>query len=291
MKQMSDTSRRTFLKTTGAVAAMAMTGAGRLAAKPMKKPLGLQLYSVRSLLPTDFDGTLAKVHADGYTVVEAAGYYDHTAEDFRKAMDNAGLRCVSTHHALNALETELDKWIEYAHRLGLEYIICSSSGGMHRDPAKKGPPSLDDWHWIAGEFNRIGEKVKAAGMTFGVHNHTPEFATIDGKLVYDELLRLTDPKLVIFEMDAGWVFASGHNPVDYLSKTPKRFPLMHVKDMIPGADGKETMTVLGKGKVDYGPIMRAATGLKYYFVEQEQFEMEPIEELRLNAEYMRHLGV
>ena len=69
------------------------------------------------------------------------------------------------------------------------------------------------------------------------------------------------------------------------------FPLMHVKDMIPGADGKETMTVLGKGKIDYAPIMRAATGLKYYFVEQEQFEMEPIEELRLDAEYMRHLGV
>ena len=51
------------------------------------------------------------------------------------------------------------------------------------------------------------------------------------------------------------------------------------------------MTVLGKGKMDYAPIMRAATGLKHYFVEQEEFEMEPIEELRLDAEYMRHLGV
>jgi len=288
---MRNSSRRTFLKTIGAAAAAVMTGAGRLAAAPTKKPLGLQLYSVRSLLPTDFDGTLAKVRADGYTVVEAAGYYDHTAKDFRKSMDNAGLRCVSTHHNLSLLETQLDQWIEYGHELGLEYIICSSSGGMHRNPEVKGPPTLDDWHWIAGEFNRIGEKVKAAGMQFGVHNHTPEFATIDNTLVYDELLRLTDPKLVIFEMDAGWVFASGHSPVDYLSKTPERFPLMHVKDMIPGADGKETMTVLGKGKVDFVPIMRAAAGLKYYFVEQEQFEMEPIEELKLNAEYMRHLGV
>ena len=135
---------------------------------------------MRDQLPKDFEGTLAKVHADGYTVVEAAGYYDRTAEDFRKAMDKAGLRCVSTHHALDVLETQLDKWIEYGQTLGLEYIVCSSSGGMHRDPAKKGPPTLDDWHWIAGEFNRIGEKVKAAGMTFGVHNHTPEFAVIDG---------------------------------------------------------------------------------------------------------------
>jgi sugar phosphate isomerase/epimerase len=133
--------------------------------------------------------------------------------------------------------------------------------------------------------------VKAAGMTFGVHNHTPELATIDGVPVYDELLRLTDPKLVVFEMDAGWVYASGHNPVDYLTKTPERFPLMHVKDMIRQPDGKELMTVLGKGSIDYGPVMRAATGLKYYFVEQEAFEMEPIEELKLNAEYMHNLSV
>jgi sugar phosphate isomerase/epimerase len=189
------------------------------------------------------------------------------------------------------LETQLDQWMDYGHTLGLEYIICSSSGGMHRDPAAKGATTLDDWHWIAGEFNRIGEKVKAAGMTFGIHNHTPEFAVIDGVLVYDELLRLTDPKFVVFEMDAGWVYASGHNPVDYLTKTPERFPLMHVKDMVRQPNGHERMTVLGQGSIDYGPIMRAATGLKYYFVEQEAFEMEPIEELKLNAEYMRKLKV
>lgn len=288
---MSITSRRTFLKASGALAAVACTGVDSLIAKTLNLPLGLELYSVREMLAKDFEGTLAKVRADGYTVAEAAGYFDRKAPDFRKALDNAGIRCVSTHHALSVLETQLDQLIEYGHTLGLEYMICSSSGGMHRDPAVKGAPTLDDWRWIAGEFNRIGEKVKAAGMIFGVHNHTPEFAVIDGVLVYDELLKLTDPKLVIFEMDAGWVFASGHNPVDYLSKTPERFPLMHVKDMIRQPDGKELMTVVGKGSIDYRPIMRAATGLKYYFIEQEAFEMEPIEELRLNAEYMRKLNV
>jgi sugar phosphate isomerase/epimerase len=68
-------------------------------------------------------------------------------------------------------------------------------------------------------------------MTFGYHNHGPEFGSEGGVVFYDELLRLTDPKLVIFEMDCGWVFAAGRNPVDYLSKTPERFPLLHVKDM------------------------------------------------------------
>jgi sugar phosphate isomerase/epimerase len=288
---MSHPSRRSFLKATGAIAAASCIDIGRLAAKPLQLPVGLQLYSVRALLAEDFEGTLAKLRSVGYTVAEAAGYYDRKAADFRKAMDNAGLRCVSTHHSLSVLETQLDQWIEYGHTLGLEYIVCSSSGGMHRDPAAKGGPTLDDWRWIAGEFNRIGEKVKAAGMTFGIHNHTPELAVIDGVMVYDELLRLTDPKLVVFEMDAGWVYASGHSPVDYLTKTPKRFPLMHVKDMVRQPDGSELMTVLGKGSVDYRPIMLAAKGLKYYFVEQEKFEMEPIEEMRLNAEYVRSLNV
>jgi hypothetical protein len=200
-------SRRSFLKATEAIAAVA--AASRLEAERLQLPIGLQLYSVRNLLPKDFDGTLAQVRSAGYTVVEAAGYFDRSAKDFRHAMDTAGLRCVSTHHPLNVLETQLDQWLDYGHTIGLEYMVCSWSGGVHRDPAAKGPTTLDDWRWIAGEFNRIGEKTKSAGITLGVHNHTPEFAVIDGVLVYDELLRLTDPKLVAFEMDCGWVYASG----------------------------------------------------------------------------------
>lgn len=282
-------SRRTFLKATGAIAAAACVDAHPLTARTLRLPVGLELYSVRNILPKDFDGTLHQVRAAGYTVVEAAGYFDHTAPEVRKSMDAAGLRCVSAHYNLALLESQLDSIIEFAKTLGLEYVICSSSGGMHRDSAAQGVQTLDDWRWIAGEFNRIGAKVKAAGMTLGVHNHTPEFATIDGVLVYDELLKLADPNLVIFEMDCGWVWASGHNPVDYLSKTPERFPLLHIKDMVHDVDGKIHMPVLGKGNIDYAPILRAATRTKYYFVEQEQFDIDPIEELKQDAEYMQNL--
>jgi sugar phosphate isomerase/epimerase len=286
---MSITSRRTFLKASGAAVAATCVGARRLSAAPLKFPIGLQLYSVRELLPKDFDGTLAKVRASGYTVVEAAGYYDKPAADFKKAMDAAGLRCISTHHPMATLKPKVDELIEYGHALGLEYIVCPSP--MRKDPAAKGPLTLDDWRWTAGDLNKIGEKVNAAGMRFGYHNHTPEFGNEGGVVFYDELLRLTDPKLVFFEMDCGWVAAAGRNPVDYLSKTPERFPLLHVKDMTKGENGKLHSTVMGRGVVDYKPILRAATGLKNYFIEQEEFDMDPIEALRLDAEYMRKLSV
>ena len=288
---MKKSSRRDFLKTTVAVAAATLVSGRELAAAPLRLPIGLQLYSVRNLLPKDFDGTLHQLSAAGYKDVEAAGYFNKTAAEFRHAMDQAGLRCISAHHTLMQLRSQLDELIEYGHTLGLEYIICSSSGGVHRDPSAKGELTLDDWRYVAGEFNRIGEKLKSAGITFGMHNHVPEFAVENGTLVYDELLRLTDPKYVVFEMDCGWVTAAGHNPVDYLSKAPERFPLMHVKDMVRDPDGKYHSVVMGAGVINYGPILRAATGLKHYFIEQEEFVGDPMTELREDAEFMRKIDV
>jgi len=285
-RKMSMISRRSFLKAGGAVVAVS-AGAGRLTARTLRLPIGLQLYSVRDFLAKDFDGTLVKLRAAGYTEVEAAGYYDRTAVEFRQAMDKAGLRCVSTHHGMDLLLKELDELIEYGHNLGLEYMICPSP--VRRDPALKGALTLDDWRWVAGEFNRMGEKVKAAGMIFGYHNHTEEFGNERGVVFYDELMRLTDPKLVVFEMDCGWVFAGGRDPAEYLRKTPQRFPLLHVKDIAKGTDGVFHSPLLGHGSVDNRAILRAATGLKHYFVEQEEYDIEPFEALRLDAEYMRTL--
>ncbi len=114
----------------------------------LKLPIGLQLYSVRQLLAKDFDGTLRKIKAAGYTEVEAAGYYDRTAPEFRQAMDKAGLRCTSTHHPLDVLRAQLDELIEYGHKLGLDYIVSPSAS--HRDPAAKGPMTMDDWRFTRG---------------------------------------------------------------------------------------------------------------------------------------------
>ena len=286
--KMHSMTRRDFVR-LGVGAATAAAIAGRLAAAPLRLPIGLQLYSVRELLPKDFDGTLAKVRAAGYTEVEAAGYYGRAAAEFRKAMEKAGLRCVSTHHPLGVLLKQQDELIEYGRHLGLEYLVCPSPA--RRDPEAKGPLTLDDWRWTAEQLNRIGEKVKAAGMIFGYHNHGPEFGSEGGVVFYDELLRLTDPKLVIFELDCGWAASAVRNPVDYLSKSPERFPLLHVKDMTKGANGNFHSTVMGRGVVDYRPILRAATGLKHYFIEQEEFDIDPIEAIRLDADYMRKLDL
>src|SRR5579863_5362815 len=279
---MDSYSRRRFLKASGAVAAAACVRGNYLMAERLKLPIGLQLYSVRNLLPKNFDGTLQQLGAAGYREVEAAGYFDKTAADFGNALQKAGLKCISTHHQLMQLKTQFDQLIEYGQALGLEYIICSWAG-VHRDPTRTGDLNLDDWRYVADQFNEIGRKVKGAGMTFGYHNHTIEFGKENGIVYFDELLKRTDPKVVSFEMDCGWVVVGGHNPVEYLSKFPERFPLLHVKDMVKQPDGKWRNVVMGKGSIDYRPIFRAATALKHYFIEQEEFEGDAITELGEDA--------
>ena len=61
--------------------------------------------------------------------------------------------------------------------------------------------------------------------------------------------------------------------------------------MLKLPDGKPRNVVMGKGLIDYKPIFRAATGLKHYFIEQEEFEGDPMTELREDADFMKKLDV
>jgi sugar phosphate isomerase/epimerase len=306
---MNTTSRRDFLKLAGAasVAALAFRNALPLDAYPLGLPLGLQLYSLRELLPKDFDGTLKAIAAAGYTEVEAAGFYAMSAPEFKQSMTTAGLKCVSAHYPLSMLQPQLESIITYANQLGLQYIVCASPS--LKDPSKvklspKDPGyhdawvnafTLDDWKWNAEQYNEIGRRVKGYDMKFGYHNHTTEFRKLKNVVPYGELIKLTDPDLVTFEMDCGWVSVAGYNPVEFLTKYPTRISMLHVKDfdLKKGTEHVQS-TELGHGTIDYRPIFEAAKKgghITHYFVEQEEFDMPPLEAIKIDAEYMQNLKV
>jgi len=267
---------------------------GRIAfAGPPGLPLGLQLYSVRQQMGEDFEGTLAAVAAAGYTVVEAASLPKKDAGGIRAALDRAGLRCVSAHHSFNDLHARFDEIVDYDQQLGVHFIICASPG--HRNPpATPVPFTLDDWHYNADRFNEMGATLAARGIRFGYHNHVPEFAITEGKIPYFELLRLTDPKKVTFELDCGWAVVAGMKPAEIMKNHPHRITMLHVKDfklqsaLTDAHDAK--VTELGQGSIDYRPIFAEAAHsqhIEYTFVEQEAFDMPWKDSLKIDADYMR----
>jgi sugar phosphate isomerase/epimerase len=288
--------RRDFVKAAAAGAFVA--GLPDLWASPLDLPLGLQLYSVREFLPKEYDGTLQKLAAMGYREVEAAGFYGHSAAEVKRSMEQAGLRCVSAHYSLPQLKPNVEETIAYGKSLGLRFIICSSP--MLRNPQKGASwldamkaMSLDDWKWNADQFNEIGAKVKAAGMRFGYHNHFFEFHEKDGVLPYDILLQSTDPKLVTFEMDCGWVVVGGQKPQHYLTKYPERYSMLHIKEFNLNGWKPGTVPVsaeLGRGSIDYGPIFAAAkkAPIRHIFNEQEAYpDMPAMQALKVDADWLR----
>ncbi len=293
--------RRSFLKKAAVVgAAVAAQQMEWLRASALGLPLGLQLYSVREQLPKDYLGTLKQIAALGYKEVEAAGFYDKTPAEVKAAMQAAGLSLVSAHYSSQILFPKADSIIDYAKQLGLQWIVCSF-------PAIKNPARLkdqsyqsvrrsfemEDWRYNAEQFNQIGEKVKAAGMRFAYHNHTMEFAPTDGVVPFDELVRLTDPEKVWFEVDTGWVVIGGGDPEEVLRKNGKRIRMLHVKDFAstkPSPNGDVPKpTELGQGALDIHKILAAAkryARIEHCFVEQEGFDMPWVESLKIDAEYM-----
>ena len=296
---MQPVTRRNFI--VGAAAVTAVSSTKFSFGMPLGLVPGIQLYSVRQQMAQDFEGTLAEVRKAGYLEVESAALPKKPAAEIRKALDQAGLKCVSAHRSFIDVTKDLDATTEFEKIIGVSYIICPGPGRKNPPvPGQKvGPLTIDDWKYNAEEFNKTGEKLKNAGITFGYHNHWVEFAPVDGKVPYEELLSLR-ARQDDFRNGLGWVKVAGQDPVALMKKYPHRFSMLHVKDFhLPpnisfATHDQAKVTELGRGSIDYRPIFAQAAEnqkITHAFVEQEEFDIPWKESLKVDADYMKNLTI
>ena len=253
-----------------------LPGGASAKAKAPKKEVGIQLYSVRSLIGAfgnnsqDYKPVLKQLADMGYTSVEAASYadgklYGQSPEQFRKDVEAAGMKVLSTHCTLNLSDEELasgdfskalawwDECIAAHKAAGAEYIVV---------PSMRKISTLKDLQTYCRYFNEVGARCAAAGMKFGYHNHSREFEKIEDKVMLDYMLENTDPDKVFFQMDVYWTVMGQASPVDYFTKYPGRFRLLHIKDR---------REVGQSGMVGYDAIFRnaATAGVENIIVEME----------------------
>jgi sugar phosphate isomerase/epimerase len=261
-------SRRNFV--AAALAAAAAPAATPLRADPLGLVPGIQLYTVRDAMAADAAGTLKQLAAIGYRTVETFDLGRYSPQDFRRLLAANGMTCASCHLAFK--NGDNDALFDIAHGLGARYVVSAGLfGAVGANPASA---NENAFHAMASLANRIGAAAKKAGLSFALHNHNMEFRTVGRGPGFDLLLAETDPALVGFEMDCGWVAVAGRDPAAYLRDHPGCFALLHIKDFQrpPGprtAPGGPPGAILGKGFIDYRPIFAAAKGVKHYFVEQE----------------------
>jgi sugar phosphate isomerase/epimerase len=271
--------RRDFLIDTGALAISSML-LPSFAASPKKvKNPGVQLYTFRKEMLADAKGTLQRIASLGIKQIESARsekghYYGLTPKEMKQTCAGLGMTLRSGHVHID------DKWpqtINEAAESGQEYVICSTmpTSGQTADNYKK----------VAETFNKAGEECKKLNLKFGYHNHEYEFESDKGQVLYDILLNNTVAGLVHMELDLGWVIVGGKNPLDYFRNFKGRFSLWHLKDMDMV---KKQSTEFGKGGLDIVQMLKHSkeAGMKYFFVEQEEYANTPFESMKQNMDYL-----
>jgi sugar phosphate isomerase/epimerase len=262
-----------------------LAGRAGIATSNPPRRVGFQVYTIREMLVKDFPGTLKMMANLGYQEVEMCsppGYITSGFEplvkmkpdEMRKIITEAGLLCHSSHFTFGELKENLGERIEFAKKLGLTQMICSSFW-LPKDA------TMGDWLKSCDQLNEIGLKTKKAGLQLGFHNHDMEFEKIDGELIYDAILRQFDPELIKMQFQVA-VIRMGFKASTYFTKYPGRFISAHLADW---STVENKQMAIGKGVVDWKEFFKTAKtgGVKNFFVEMD------MDKLKESVEYIHTL--
>jgi sugar phosphate isomerase/epimerase len=261
-------SRRHF--TAGLMAGAALG----LRANPLGLPIGSQTYPHRQRIKDgDFAGLCRDMAALGIGIIElcSPGYGEFSsltdAKQTRKIIEDHGLKCPSAHFTLGELRNKQQQSIEWAHDLGMTQMGTASLNGQ----VQNGETTMEVVKRAADEYNRIADNAAKAGIQQFLHDERFEMSKVDGRVTYQALLDLLDPKLVKMQFQMSAMGAVG-DPIMYFTKYPGRFLSAHLQgvDLTPGATGPRPAVAVGKDTVDWPKIFQAAQlgGMKNYFLEQ-----------------------
>lgn len=271
---MTDIDRRSFLASLG-LGTLGLVACHRGVAVGSAQPLlnsaagkrklsriGIQMYTVRTQARADLPGTLAQLAKIGFKEVEWWGSYPNlTPVQIKALLDQNGLAAPSVHIGIPKDAAGWAPIFDSAKVLGHDWIIAASPPFS--------PKSIDDWKKLGAAFNEAGKPVHDAGFRFGFHNHTEGMKSENGVRPFEVMLAETDPNLVSFELDIHWAYAGGADAIDLLTRYPRRFRMVHVKDSMGAPDFKQAD--VGKGTYPWARIFDAAAKarIEHYFIEHD----------------------
>ena len=240
--------------------------------------VALQLWTIRADVERDLEDSLNQVGAIGYDGVELIALA-HDPGDVRALLDRAGLVAAGRHASLEAIEDDLDALVDEVQTLGTDRVAI----------AWIDPDSLADPDPLVERIGEAARHAREAGLRLGFHNHWSEVAPLaDGRTFLDRLRELPADDLWL-ELDLGWVWHGGADPLAELAATTGRCPLVHVKDYASRKDNDDVP--VGDGVVGYERVLPAAVdaGAEWLVVEEDEVGPDPFGAVRRSLEGVRRM--
>lgn len=250
--------------------------------------VGIQLYSLRNQFKMDVSNTLGLINEWGITKIEGGGTYDMPLADFKALLSKNDLDMVSIGAGFGDLENDVEKVIKNAKDFGAKYVMCA---WVPHDDNKW---DLEETENATAVFNKAGKVLKQHGLVLAYHPHGYEFRPYKNGTLFDYMVEnATD---FTFELDVFWAQHGGADPLALMKKYPKKFTLLHLKDMEKGIKGNntgheedDTNVVLGTGQIDIAGIVAEAKklGIEYMFIEDESSNV--VTQVPKSLEYLKSL--
>jgi sugar phosphate isomerase/epimerase len=237
----------------------------------MSARLGLALYTLRDDCARDPEATLRAVAEIGYEGVELYDLFGRDARAVRGLLDELGLVACGRHTGLEAIENGLEVVSHELRELGTDRLVLAWIPP---------PASSTEAQEVVTRIGDAAKRARAAGLRLGFHNHAGELRPLDdGRTVLDRLLDL-DPELLFLEIDLGWAWFAGVEPLGLVARVAPRAPLVHVKDMVAGPEPR--FAPVGDGHVGYADVLPALRGhgVEWLLVEQDETDGEALDAVR-----------
>lgn len=267
------------------VIATIFMGSGFLA---HSQEVGIQLYSLRNQFKMDVSNTLGLINEWGIGKIEGGDTYDMPLEDFKALLGQNNLDMVSIGATFEDLESDVEKVIKNAKDFGAKYVMCAWV------PHEGNTWELKETQHATEVFNKAGKVLKQNGLVLAYHPHGYEFRKYKRGTLFDYMAQnATD---FTFELDVFWAQHGGADPLELMKKYPKKFTLLHLKDMEKGIKGNntgheedDTNVVLGTGQIDIAGVVAEAKklGIEYMFIEDESSNV--VTQVPKSLEYLKSL--
>jgi sugar phosphate isomerase/epimerase len=283
MKKSGNIHRRKFLQLSavgvaGASLGLAGCATNKSSAAKKKIPVGVQLYSVKEDCKKDFPGTLAAIAKMGYPGVEFAGYWNRSAVEIKKMLDDNGLVACGSHTPSEMVlsPAKLQATIEFNQTIGNKFIIVPDMTGKTRQV----------WLDKAKEFNDLAAQLQPLGLSIGYHSHFHDFHLVEGEMPWNIFGENTSPD-VILQLDTSNCCDGGGDPVAELKKFPGRTRSIHIK---PNGGGPEA--VIGEDKIDWASVFEICetTGGTHWYVVEHETSKQPLETVARTFTALKKFG-
>lgn len=230
--------------------------------------IALQLYSLRDSAKDDFLGTIKKAADMGYDGIEFAGYFGHSADQVKSALDDLGVACSGAHVALDQFGDEnFQATVDYHLAIGCPYPIIPWLPEEKRNSPEAALA-------VSAELTKISEKLRPFGLKTGFHVHDGDVKPLaNGQSAWD-IIAANTPDDFILQYDTCNGANGGADPLQPILDHPGRGASIHLKGYPAG-------TPVGEGDLDWPTIIAACQNVakaEWIVLEHETYiDMTPEE--------------